>query len=159
MHYSLPRNFESYIQESGRAGRDNRAASSIIFYSREERDRGLWRARQDAAREAQKQGGAKERKVLAESKERSLKKIIKFCESTERCRHELVVEYFGEHSGGAEQGGGGNTANASLKCDYACDFHKEGSQALSRRKREGLASDEDAMEYTQRVGMGSYDYY
>jgi bloom syndrome protein len=137
VHYGLPRGFESFIQESGRAGRDNKAASSIVLYTREERDRCMWRAQQDLSRE--------KNKVLAKSKQNSLEKIIQFCENTERCRHKLVGSYFGE-----------DTAQAI--CDFACDVCKEGPQLLTKRKERGLASDEAAFEYTQRVGVGTYDY-
>ncbi|RMZ83735.1 hypothetical protein DV738_g919, partial [Chaetothyriales sp. CBS 135597] len=39
VHFGLPRGFESFVQESGRAGRDNKAAASIILYTREDMQR------------------------------------------------------------------------------------------------------------------------
>ena len=137
VHYGLPRGMESYIQESGRAGRDNKAAASLVLYTREERDRCVWRAQQDMNRE--------KNKVLARSKATSLEKIIEFCENTDRCRHRFVGAYFAEDT-------------KEAVCDYACDVCKEGSAAMRRRKDKGLATDEAAMEYTQREGMGRYDY-
>ena len=137
VHYGLPRGMESYIQESGRAGRDNKAAASLVLYTREERDRCLWRVQQDLSRERNK--------VLARSKATSLEKIIEFCENTERCRHKLVSAYFGEDKDTAV-------------CDYACDVCKEGPAPLRRRKDKGLATDEAAMEYTQHQEIGRYEY-
>ena len=137
VHHGLPRGMESYIQESGRAGRDNKAAASLVLYTREERDRCLWRVQQDLSRE--------KNKVLAKSKATSVEKIIEFCENTSKCRHKLVSAYFGEDT-------------STAVCDYACDVCKEGGVAMKQRKGRGLASDEAAMEHTQRQGIGRYDY-
>lgn len=137
VHYGLPRGMESYIQESGRAGRDNKAAASLVLYTREERDRCIWRIQRDLSRE--------KNKVLARSKQTSLEKMIEFCENTDKCRHKLVSNYFGED------------ASAAV-CDYACDVCKEGGVMLKKRKDRCLATDEAASQYTQREGPGGYDY-
>ena len=137
VHYGMPRGMESYVQESGRAGRDNKAASSLVLYTREDKDRCLWRMQQDANRE--------KNKALATSKQNSLKKIIEFCENTDCCRHRLISAYFGEEG-------------KSAICDYACDVCKEEKTQLRQRKEKGLATEEDAMEYTQKQVIGNYDY-
>ncbi|ETN40475.1 uncharacterized protein HMPREF1541_04752 [Cyphellophora europaea CBS 101466] len=140
VHYGLPRGMESYIQESGRGGRDNKGAASVILYTREDKDRCLWRLGQDIAKEKNPK--------TAEAKKHSLQKMIEFCEATDRCRHELVADYF---DGGCEEG--------KAMCDYACDHCKEGKTELQKRKERGLATEQDAMEYTQRQGLvGTYDY-
>ncbi|KIW47195.1 uncharacterized protein PV06_02790 [Exophiala oligosperma] len=140
IHYGLPRGMESFSQESGRAGRDNKAASSVILYTREEKERSEFRARSDANREKSK--------AKAESRLRSLQSVITFCENTSVCRHDLLSRYFG--------GDGG--AGSSAECRWACDVCKEGPTKLKRRKEKGLATEHEAFEFTQRQGVQDYEY-
>lgn len=137
IHYGLPRGMEAFSQESGRAGRDNKAASSLVLYTREEKDRCEFRARNDASRE--------KNKTKAESRIQSLKSIVEFCETTEVCRHKLVSKYFGDNSG-------------SVECYFACDVCKEGPEDLRKRKDRGLATEEEAFCFTQREAITNYDY-
>jgi RecQ family ATP-dependent DNA helicase len=176
LHYGLPRGMESFAQESGRAGRDDRAARSVILYSREERDRALWKVNMDVTREEQRNGGnagggSGARKVAALAKLESLKAVIRYCEGVEVCRHAVVEAYFGAADGekvvdSEEQGGkpAENTAGkkAAVKCDFACDVCKEGPARLRERRDRALATDEAAMLYTQvqtqGAPVGTYDY-
>ncbi|KIW57558.1 hypothetical protein PV05_06099 [Exophiala xenobiotica] len=137
IHYGLPRGMESFAQESGRAGRDNKSASSIILYTREEKERSEFRVKSDANREKSR--------PKAESRLVSLKSIIGFCENTDTCRHDLVSSYFGDDAGSAE-------------CYYACDVCKEGPAKLKKRKEKGLAAENEAFAFTQREPMRDYDY-
>ena len=138
VHFGLPRGMESFIQESGRGGRDNKAAASLILYTREEMQRAVFLLNRDLSKE--------KNPAVTKAKQNSLQKMIDFCENTDLCRHGLVAEYFSEDK-------------ATAVCDYACDVCKEGKVVLARRKERGLATEEDAIEYTQRQGPGTYDYY
>jgi superfamily II DNA helicase RecQ len=154
LHYGLPRALEQFVQESGRAGRDGRAAASVLFYTREERDRVTLRVQADANREARKAAPTSMQSSVA-AKGESLKAVVDYCENTSRCRHEVIAEYFGDQGGG--------------QCDFACDFCKEGERALQRRKGRSLASEREALEFSQReasrvdysqVDQGDpYDYW
>ncbi|OAP56609.1 hypothetical protein AYL99_08721 [Fonsecaea erecta] len=136
IHYGLPRGMESFTQESGRAGRDNKAASSIIMYTREDKERCEYRAKCEAAKDKSQ--------AKSESRFESLRSIVEFCENTDCCRHTLVSQYFGDKSGSAE-------------CHFACDVCKEGPARLKKRKERGLATEAEAMEFTQRELILDYE--
>ena len=186
IHYGLPRNLESLTQESGRAGRDNKASQSLILYTREERDRTAYRVKMDIAREQNRatkaNAGAHARGVpptanaplnsafdpttqdtpahtqpASAQKMASLRAVIAYCENTSVCRHRLISTYFG---GTDEMTGRGAARSKSIvevgvECDYACDVCKEGVAGVRRRRERGLASDEEASQFTQR---GGWDY-
>ncbi|KAL2867922.1 putative RecQ family helicase RecQ [Aspergillus lucknowensis] len=155
IHWSPPRTFEGFVQESGRAGRDGRAATSVVYYNPQERERVLDRLRRDIENVNNRTGGRtaglhnRDKFSLLQNlyaRKQSFEKVVEYCEATERCRHELIGEFFGdsdlERMGSqvptktearldAERPA---TAPSSSPCDYACDFCKEGPKALAQRK-------------------------
>ncbi|KAF7508249.1 hypothetical protein GJ744_009394 [Endocarpon pusillum] len=161
VHYGVPRGFEAFVQESGRAGRDGKAASCVVFYTREERDRVLYRVSLDVNRELNKRGNRNNQggegggvgKAQAEARMKSLQKAIEYCECTSRCRHELISEYF---AAGATGTGG---LEGETKCDFACDYCKEGRQKLRKRMERGLADEEAAFEFSQRERSNGWEGY
>jgi RecQ family ATP-dependent DNA helicase len=190
IHWTPPRSFEGFVQESGRAGRDGRAAVSLVYYNLQERDRVIQRIRlnkdgsldlatkvpkfaprnENAPRPRSKEAQIKNRQARLES----FQKVVKYCETTTRCRHEMIMELSGDIDPNPPQSSGdgaqaqqqpqsvsqdpeqhikqesqqpqlpqqpqeqqndlsSESPPTSSSCDFACDFCKEGSIALTRR--------------------------
>ncbi|KAJ5673862.1 hypothetical protein N7462_009301 [Penicillium macrosclerotiorum] len=154
VHWTPPRSFEGFVQESGRAGRDSRAASSLVYYDPQERDRIYERLSRDAEN-VRNRGGSKPfiAGLLKNQMARleSFQKVIRYCETATKCRHDMIKELFGDfelEEMGSQQPSStqghfrkdGVPLPGSSPCDFACDFCKEGRGGLAKRKAK-LTSD------------------
>lgn len=105
IHFNLPTSFEGYYQETGRAGRDQRASRTLLYYSDLDAKDIVNKSRSSST-------GELNLAQLQPKEKSSAKQLVAFCKDKETCRHVAICNYFGEEVPKEEY---------SLYCERFCD--------------------------------------
>lgn len=85
IHHTLPQSLEGYYQETGRAGRDGKSSTCVLYFS--------YKDTNIIKRMVEDGEGTEEQK---EQQRANLRGVVQYCMNKSDCRRSQVLQYFGE---------------------------------------------------------------
>lgn len=169
VHWGVPQSFEAFVQESGRAARDGKPATSVVYYDDQAASlaRFMITKTTGQAREGREEGGGSSgssdgvdatlgRKLAA------LESVVEYCTAVSGCRRRRILAHFDEVPPAAPS----SAAASAVRCCDACRSPKAVSEAagtlatwrLSQRPSAGggaLRAEARQAEEEQKAAMGA----
>lgn len=118
IHYCLPKTLEGYYQETGRAGRDGKAASCFLYYGFQ--DTQIFKKMIDKG-----EGSAD----VKNEQRQMLDAMVRYCDNRIDCRRVQLLRYFGE-TFRKEECGNCDTCNSNETYEER-DFSSEARKVIS----------------------------